>query len=94
MENLFLTDTEIIKIFKEHLKIESRVVSIEDLFSIRHRKQIDFKPYYQRKYVWNNEKASYFVESILIGTEIPPLIFFHGADQIEIIDGRQRFETI
>lgn len=94
MENLFLTDQEIIKIFKEHLKIESRVISIEDLFSIRHRKQIDFKPYYQRKYVWNNEKASYFVESILIGTEIPPLIFFHGADQIEIIDGRQRFETI
>lgn len=94
MENLFLTDQEIIKIFKEHLKIESRVISVEDLFGIRNRTQIDYKPYYQRKYVWNNEKATYFMESILIGTEIPPLIFFHGNNQIEIIDGRQRFETI
>ncbi|MBU0962714.1 MAG: DUF262 domain-containing protein [Nanoarchaeota archaeon] len=94
MENLFLTDQEIIKIFKEHLKIESRVISVEDLFGIRNRTQIDYRPYYQRKYVWNNEKATYFMESILIGTEIPPLIFFHGNNQIEIIDGRQRFETI
>src|SRR3989344_1079227 len=94
MENLFLTDQEIIKIFKEHLKIESRVISVEDLFGIRNRTQIDYQPYYQRKYVWNNEKATYFMESILIGTEIPPLIFFHGNKQIEIIDGRQRYETI
>ncbi|MCX6707779.1 MAG: DUF262 domain-containing protein, partial [Candidatus Woesearchaeota archaeon] len=94
MENLFLTDQEIIKIFKEHLKIESRVISVEDLFSVRNKTQIDYQPYYQRKYVWNNEKATYFMESILIGTEIPPLIFFHGNKQIEIIDGRQRYETI
>ncbi|MFA5176370.1 MAG: DUF262 domain-containing protein [Candidatus Nanoarchaeia archaeon] len=95
MENLFLTDQDVIKIFKEHLKIESRVIPIEELFKIRNKNKIDFKPYYQRNYVWNNEKASYFIESLLIGTEIPPLIFFHGNNNnIEIIDGRQRFETI
>jgi hypothetical protein len=30
----------------------------------------------------------------LLGTEIPPLIFFDNNSVIEVIDGRQRFETI
>jgi hypothetical protein len=39
-------------------------------------------------------KASYFIESILLGTETPPLVFFNNQETIEIIDGRQRYETI
>ena len=94
MENVFLTDQEIINIFKDHLKIESRIISILDLFNARYKNKINYSPYYQRKYVWDDTKATYFIESIFIGTEIPPLILFHGEDKIEIIDGRQRYETI
>jgi 5-methylcytosine-specific restriction endonuclease McrA len=82
------------KIFKEHLKIETYSKSIESLFSPRIKNKIDYKPYYQRNYVWDYNKATYFIESILLGTEIPPLIFFYNNSEIEIIDGRQRFETI
>jgi uncharacterized protein DUF262/HNH endonuclease len=82
------------KIFKEHLKIETYSKSIDSLYSPRLKNRIDYKPYYQRNYVWDNNKATYFIESILIGTEIPPLIFFDNNHNIEIIDGRQRFETI
>ncbi len=82
------------KIFKEHLKIETYSKSIESLFSPRLKNKIDYKPYYQRNYVWDYNKATYFIESILLGTEIPPLIFFDNNSEIEIIDGRQRFETI
>ncbi len=82
------------KIFKEHLKIESYSKSIDSLFSPRLKNRIDYKPYYQRNYVWDKNKATYFIESIFLGTEIPPLIFFDNNDKIEIIDGRQRFETI
>lgn len=82
------------KIFKEHLKIETYSKSIDSLFSPRLRNKIDYKPYYQRNYVWDYTKASYFIESILLGTEIPPLIFFDNNSEIEVIDGRQRFETI
>jgi uncharacterized protein with ParB-like and HNH nuclease domain len=64
------------------------------LFSPRLRNKIDYKPYYQRNYVWDYNKATYFIESILLGTEIPPLIFFDNNSGIEIIDGRQRFESI
>ncbi|WP_417888101.1 DUF262 domain-containing protein [Zunongwangia sp.] len=82
------------KIFKQHLKIETYSQSIDSLYSPRLKNRIDYKPYYQRNYVWDNNKATYFIESILIGTEVPPLIFFDNNKSIEIIDGRQRFETI
>jgi 5-methylcytosine-specific restriction endonuclease McrA len=82
------------KIFKEHIKIETYSKSIESLFSHRMKSRIDYKPYYQRNYIWNFDKATYFIESILLGTEIPPIIFFDNNKNIEIIDGRQRFETI
>jgi uncharacterized protein with ParB-like and HNH nuclease domain len=82
------------KIFKEHLKIETYSKSINSLFSPRLLNRINYKPYYQRNYVWDNNKATYFIESILIGTEVPPLIFFDNNLEIEVIDGRQRFETI
>lgn len=82
------------KIFKEHLKIETYSKSIDNLLGPRLRNKINYKPYYQRNYVWDVNKATYFIESILLGTEIPPLIFFDNNDEIEIIDGRQRFETI
>jgi len=81
-------------IFRNNLKIESNPMSIETLFTGRLRNRITYDPYYQRNYVWDKQKATYFIESILIGTEIPPLIFFNGGGQIEVIDGRQRFQTI
>jgi hypothetical protein len=31
---------------------------------------------------------------VLLGTEIPPLILFKSGGKIEVIDGRQRFETL
>ncbi len=82
------------KIFKQHLKIETYSKSIDSLFSPRLKSKINYKPYYQRNYVWDDNKATYFIESILLGTEIPPLIFFNNNTDIEVIDGRQRFETI
>jgi hypothetical protein len=92
---LFLKDDEIKEIFKTHIKIESKVMSIETLFANERRtKNTVYDPYYQRNYVWDTDKASYFIESILLGTEIPPLVFFNTGKNIEVIDGRQRFETI
>lgn len=82
------------EIFENKLKIETKVVSIESVFSEVKVKRTQYAPPYQRNYVWDGEKATYFLESILIGTEIPPLIFFRSKGGVEIIDGRQRYETI
>ncbi|WP_210521684.1 DUF262 domain-containing protein [Hymenobacter terricola] len=82
-------------IFKYQLKIESKVVSVETLFvNERRTSRTNYQPSYQRNYVWDDDKATYFIESILLGTEIPPIIFFLSGEQIEVIDGRQRYETI
>ena len=87
--------SDIIEIFKTHLKIENSVKSIAHTFlNERYANRIDFEPYFQRKYVWDPEKASYFIESILLGTEIPPIVLFDDGNRNEVIDGRQRYETI
>lgn len=86
---------ELNEIFENLIKIEPKVVSIETLFNndetLRNTK---YDPDYQRNYVWDDEKATYFIESILLGTEIPPIIYFRNGENIEIIDGRQRYQTI
>jgi hypothetical protein len=89
----FLKPEDFESIFSS-LKIETYSKSIGSLFGPRLLSRIDYKPYYQRNYVWDDNKASYFIESILLGTEIPPLIFFSNGTNFEVIDGRQRFETI
>ncbi|CAH9057683.1 hypothetical protein PSECIP111951_01718 [Pseudoalteromonas holothuriae] len=79
-----------------NLHVRSTSQSIDSLLTSR-RKTIDYKAPYQRNYVWNEDKATFFIESILLGVEIPPLILFiHAADKkiLEVIDGRQRYETI
>ena len=83
------------KIIKENLKVETSVKPIESLFeNKRLLNKTNYTPYYQRNYVWDKQKATYFIESIFIGTEIPPLVFFNDGNSIEVIDGRQRYETI
>lgn len=85
------------EIFENLIKIEPKVVSIETLFNNSETvKNTIYAPEYQRNYVWDDEKATYFIESILLGTEIPPIIYFVNKeyDKIEVIDGRQRYQTI
>ncbi len=87
--------TDIIEIFKTHLKVDNSVKSIAHTFlNERYASRIDYAPYFQRKYVWDDEKASYFIESILLGTEVPPIVLFDDGEKNEVIDGRQRYETI
>ena len=76
------------------LKLEADLSSIESLLNPRLRTRINYQPYYQRNYVWDDDKATYFIESILIGTEIPPLILYESGQGVEVIDGRQRFQTL
>lgn len=95
MGNIQLDYSDIKDIFKEKLKIDNIVKTIASVFlNERYASKIDYKPYFQRNYVWDDEKATYFIESIMLGTEIPPLVLFQTRDKNEVIDGRQRYETI
>lgn len=86
-------------IFKKQIAIESKVRSIRGVFFNEDNLRLtNYCPSYQRNYVWDDEKASYFIESIFLGTEIPPLIFFKFEEDDEthneIVDGRQRYQSI
>lgn len=95
MMDIQLDYNDVDEIFREKLKNQNTVRSIKSIFfNSRYFDKIDYKPYFQRNYVWDDEKATYFIESILLGTEIPPLVFFQTRVKNEVIDGRQRFETI
>lgn len=95
MSSIQLDYSDITDIFKEKLKIDNIVKKISSIFlNQRYAGKINYKPYFQRNYVWDEEKATYFIESILLGTEIPPLVLFQTKDMNEVIDGRQRYETI
>lgn len=88
------TQKQFIDIFKHNLKKEAYTLSVATLLSDRYIKRIKHNPYYQRNYVWEKDKQSFFVESVILGTEIPPLIFYKSGMTMELIDGRQRFETL
>lgn len=86
-------------IFGHRIQIGSKLRSIMGVFFNQDSQEVtDYKPSYQRNYVWDDEKATYFIESIFLGTEIPPLVYFKTitdeAIKNEIIDGRQRYQTI
>lgn len=53
-------------------------------------------PPYQREFVWEKEKQSRFIESILLDLPIPYLFFADDKDdgKLEIVDGSQRIRTI
>ena len=56
---------------------------------------IDPQPDFQRDYVWNNERASRYIESLLLGFPTPPVFLAEEPDgRWVVIDGHQRLETL
>lgn len=54
-----------------------------------------YVPDYQREFVWNPDQQSKFIESLLLGVPITPILFAEDEDlHYEIIDGSQRVRTI
>lgn len=56
---------------------------------------INTAPAYQRRLRWTNKKRSLLIESFLLNIPVPPVFLFeHDYNEYEVIDGRQRIETI
>jgi len=93
-QKTFYESKELKDIMKNNLMSKPKTQSVKVLLN-RKRRVLNFNPYYQRNYVWDPIKATNFIESVLLGVEIPPLILFKPKEgNPEVIDGRQRFETL
>ena len=81
-----------------HYKINKplpETLTIEDIISDMKKSRFLIRPNYQRSEVKNIQKASYLMESILLGINIPPLFIYKREDKIkEVVDGQQRLLTI
>ncbi len=54
-----------------------------------------YVPKYQKEFVWNNEKQSRFIESVLLGVPLTPFVVSEDKNyRLEIIDGSQRIRTL
>lgn len=79
-----------------------RVVRTSMDFTLHHLKQsledndyINASPKYQRRHRWDIKKRSQLIESFLMNIPIPPIFLFeNNYNQYEIMDGRQRIDTL
>ena len=75
----------------EHVISQDRLEMIKSFIT---DKRLNYKPPYQREYVWTVQKATYFIETIFKLGDFPPVTIYEFQDVREVIDGRQRCETI
>ena len=83
------------------LNRESTKITISEFYERHQLKKYNYNPDYQRKGdVWNAEKQSFLIDSILKNYPMPP-IFLHqvidtvsGATVYNVIDGKQRLTSI
>jgi hypothetical protein len=78
------------------LQRDTNTVTIATFYENYLLSKYNFKPPYQRQSVWNEEKQSFLIDSILKNFPIPP-IFLHqhidestGKTTYDVIDGKQR----
>ncbi len=59
------------------------------------KKWLNLRPEYQRRLVWEDEKRSLFIESLLLNVPIPPVFLYEwDLSRYEVMDGQQRLNAI
>ncbi len=63
--------------------------------SLADNNYINMSPIYQRRARWDNKKKSQLIESFLMNIPVPPIFLFENDyNQYEVMDGRQRLESV
>lgn len=62
----------------------------------RFKREDIYIPPFQRKFVWNRNQASRFVESLLLGLPVPGIFLFREPEtrKLMVVDGQQRIVTL
>lgn len=59
------------------------------------RRWMNLRPEYQRRLVWDDQKKSLFIESLLLNVPIPPVFLYErDLSRYEVMDGQQRLNAI
>jgi hypothetical protein len=79
---------------RHDIKSKRLSMSMEEVNNWVKRKRLILTPLYQRSFLWDDEKQSKLIESILLGFPLPPIFLYRVEDGYEVIDGVQRLNTI
>ncbi len=80
---------------RKTVSFDSYDITVRQLYDMTFEGIIDVAPEYQRHFVWNTERQSVLIESILLGIPVPSLFMATNKDSSwEVIDGLQRMTTI
>ncbi|MBK7220056.1 MAG: DUF262 domain-containing protein [Saprospiraceae bacterium] len=80
---------------KDQVDYDTREFVVEHIVQKYQSQEYKIPPY-QREFVWNEEKQSKFIESILLDLPIPYIFFAddNTDGKLEIVDGSQRIRTL
>ena len=87
--------SEQIKTLRKEIEYTTRDYSIDFIVQKFRENEFYIPDEYQRQFIWNNDKKSLFIESVLLGLPIPFMFFSDTEDgRCEIIDGAQRTQSL
>lgn len=86
---------EQIKNLRKEIDYTTRDYSIDFLVQKFREDEFYIPDEYQRQFIWDGDKKSLFIESVLLGLPIPLMFFSDTEDgRCEIIDGAQRTQSL
>lgn len=86
---------EEIKNLRKEIDYTTRDYSIDFLVQKFREDEFYIPDEYQRQFIWDDDKKSLFIESVLLGLPIPLMFFSDTEDgRCEIIDGAQRTQSL
>ena len=79
----------------QNINVEKRDFTIRELWNRYANRNLILEPDFQRHYVWDDKRASRFVESLILGLPTPPIfIAEESTGQWTVIDGHQRLASL
>lgn len=84
-----------LQVERQKVDVASHDFSVRELVRMLEEGELSISPEYQRKYRWQEDVSSTFVESVFLGLPIPPIFVATNAEfQWEVVDGLQRLSTL
>lgn len=79
----------------DKIRVDTKQFSLHQIYEMIRRGDINLTPDFQRNLVWDNQRKSRLIESILMRIPLPMFYFAQDEEgRISVVDGLQRLSTI
>lgn len=79
----------------DKIRVDTKPFSLHQIYEMINRGDINLTPDFQRNLVWDNQRKSRLIESILMRIPLPMFYFAQDDEgRISVVDGLQRLSTI